>query len=91
MRDLTQFLSIITSMVAVVGLVLMVVLHVLLAQALANDVDRLHERGRKPRFLGSVGWAFAALTLRLVTVAFYWVVHYSTLRDVAHDRSLTEM
>lgn len=88
MRDLFEFFQVFSTLATVVGIVFVLALHVILAQAVANDVDKLHTSGRRPRFLGSAGWPFAALVLGLVTVAFYWAVHYSTLRDVAHDLPL---
>lgn len=88
MNDLFQFASIVSTVVALIGIVLMTILHVVLAVAIASDVDSLHENGRQPRFLGANGWAFTALIMGLFAMTLYWAVHHSNLRDPASDRRM---
>lgn len=86
--DLLELSSFVTTVAALLGIALYVILGIVLAQATANDVDRLREAGREPHLLGSVGWAFFVLITNVVGVAFYWVMHYSSWRDAATDRQL---
>lgn len=70
---------------AIGGLILWLFVHIVLAQSVANDVDRLRQAGREPRFMGKLGWAFIVLVTGVVGFALYWVMHHSSLRDPASD------
>jgi amino acid transporter len=61
-----------------------ILLHILFAVCIASDMTRLRERGRPIIILTPFLWAFAALMLGLVAVAFYWLCHYSrfTRKDI---------
>jgi hypothetical protein len=84
--ELAQFSGLLATIGAIVVMCLYVVLSIVLAQATANDVDRLRESGREPQMLGSVGWALLVLVTNVVGVAMYWVMHYSSWRDATTDR-----
>ena len=88
-RDLAEFSGFLATIGAIVVMCLYVVLSIVLAQATANDVDRLRESGREPQMLGSVGWALLVLVTNVVGVAMYWVMHYSSWRDTTTDRQKT--
>jgi len=74
----------------IVSFSLLVIVHVILALAVANDVTRLERSGRRVHYLGSVGWAFVVLFFGLLGWGAHWVMHYSTFRDAATDRSTSE-
>ena len=63
--------------------VAIVVLHILFAICISNDMTELRAKGRPIIVLTPFLWAFAVLFLGLVAIAFYWVCHYSrfTRRD----------
>ena len=68
-----------------VGLVVLLA-HGLRAKATVNDIDRMYEAGREPRFMSPSGWAFIVFVMGLLGIAFFWVVHHSNFRDLASDR-----
>ena len=57
----------------------MVVLHILFAVCIANDMGQFQKRGRPIIVLTPFLWTFAALLLGLIVMAFYWLCHYSRL------------
>ncbi len=69
-----------------IGLGLLVLVHAILATAVANDVDRLAKSGRRAHYMGSEGWWFVVVFTGIVGIAAHWVMHYSTFRDVGTDR-----
>jgi hypothetical protein len=69
---------------------LLVLVHIILAQAVANDVTRLEKSHRRVHYLGSVGWAIVVLFSGLLGLGVHWVMHYSTFRDTATDRGTAD-
>ena len=82
--------AVFVSVSLVITIALLVIVHVVLAQAVANDVRRLEKLGRRAHYLGSAGWGVVVLFLGIVGLGAHWVMHYSTFRDVATDRTSSE-
>jgi hypothetical protein len=57
----------------------MVLLHILFAVRISDDLNQLEDKGRPIIVLTPNLWVFAVLLLGLVAVAFYWLCHYSRL------------
>lgn len=74
-----------TSLVVTIGLLVMT--HVILAQAVSNDVKRLARNSRRCHYFGPFGWAVITLFFGILGLGAHWVMHYSTFRDVATDRT----
>jgi hypothetical protein len=64
--------------------VAIILLHILFAVCIDNDMTGLRAKGRPIIVLTPFLWTFAVLFLGLVAVAFYWLCHYSrfTRRDL---------
>lgn len=88
MEEFFQFASVLSTTFALIGVLLLVIVHGVLAQAAVNDVDRMHEDGREARLMGATGWGLVVLVTGLLGIAFYWAVHHSNLRDPSSDRRL---
>jgi hypothetical protein len=66
-------------LLAIVFGVAMILLHILFAVRVSDDMNRLKDKGQPIIVLTPMVWAFAVLLLGLVAVAFYWLCHYSRL------------
>jgi ABC-type sulfate transport system permease subunit len=62
---------------AVVVVIATIILHILFAICIADDITRLRQQGRTTVLLSHLPWILSALLLGLLAVAFYWVCHYS--------------
>jgi hypothetical protein len=70
---------------AIALMVLWVLLQLVLAVSVTNNIKRLRQDARGPVLLGTVGWGFFTLMTGPIGFAFYWVMHHSNLRDPKSD------
>ena len=80
-----DFLGAFAGVAAIAMLAAMVIVHVLLATSVMNDIGELAKLKRGPRFMFAPGWGFVVLITGPIGFALYWVVHHSSLRDPQSD------
>ena len=76
MQDVTQFLAV----CGVIGTIALFLLQFVLGLAVGADARIRREHGKPVAFVGPGVWFFATLLGGFLTLALYWVMHYSSLR-----------
>lgn len=89
MDTLFQATSFIGAAAVWIGVLLTLLLHILLAKAVADDCVHLTDNGRQPMLINAFVWLLAVLLSGLIGFALFWLMHYSSLRDASQDRSAT--
>jgi hypothetical protein len=58
---------------------LMVVLHLVVATAIAKDISALAKRQILPQLLPGMAWVLAGLLMGIWGLLVYWLMHHSSL------------
>ena len=77
--------GVLTTVIAIAMLVAWIIVQIMLATSVMNDIDELKKAGRAPRFFRSGGWGFVVLITGVIGFAYYWAIHHSAWRDPQSD------
>ena len=63
----------------VILVMLMIVLHIVIAAAIAKDISVLAKRQILPQLLPGIAWALLGLLTGIWGLLVYWLMHHSSL------------
>ncbi len=79
MGDFINTLNLSMMQFHVIFMLLIVVLHILIATAVARDIGSLAKRQILPQLLPGLGWVLAVLLTGVWGLLIYWLMHHSSL------------
>ena len=79
MSDFINTLNLSVMQFHVIFMLLIVLLHILIATAVARDIGSLAKRQILPQLLPGLAWVLAVLLTGVWGLLIYWLMHHSSL------------